>query len=562
MFQGNTKFKNIKNISIDINDFRYGLKNKDSHIWNSKNTLTVAENIEFTDKMGFKKRETAILLGDEENSGLVSWIGYSSNQIWVYDYFRCKNADFQGLNSNTGTPTWTDLWTISNISNLWSYWDVIPFYALWSVMSWTGATGTTTSWNKRWIKNIWWMTINDFVWNYITINWESKLITSNTEDQIFIEWVFETIPDTDTYTINKVTNSIYVAWLWELYSYDSVNGFRDLTGWMIQPDRIAVEHNRLWFTNVVDNDVLLYFSELWLGDHFSELSYIKLKNLWDVKSIKNIQWKIVVYFQNARVDVIWDTPDSFSVNYIFTHKWAIAGWSVANWNNMQFFLSHEWIEMLNAVDNHTIKEWLSLSDSLDLGDLTDVIDRAHWVVSNDKYFLSIKSKIYIYDIEKSLNNDKNIFTISDFTECSQIWPTVAWEWTCAKDCEWLATFGQWWNIYQIDADDPTYNELSNIIATIETWRLNRGDEKRKKVFRRVKMAFAECDRTTTFKVYTSIDWGTYTLNKTTTDFDFEVFLSTIGRDIKIKIEIEQTWTWTWWYEFLWAEIYYEPITKY
>ena len=552
MFKAKINFKWVKRNKIVVDNYKLGLISNESFIWNNKNSLYTAENIDYTDKMGFKKRPTIELLWTNETTWLVSWIWFNPIAISTANYFRCKNADFQRL----VWSTWTNTWTIANISNVWSYWDIIPFRSIWSAESWTWSSWNATAWDKRYITNIWWMTINDFIWKYIVINWETKLITSNTEDRIYIYWEFDKIPTTEAYVIYESTNAMYIIWEQDLYKYDAVNWFTDLTSVSITPLRWVVEHNRLWYVSLSWDTPYIHFSDLGVWDYFPKNNFIKLQNLGTPTCIKNIQWKIVIYFATARVDITWDSPDNFSVNYVFTHKGAVSWWSVANGNNMQFFLSNEWIEMLNAIDNSSVKEWLSLSDGLEFH--TNTITRAHGVVSNDKYYLGITSVVYIYDIEKSFQMGNSVFATAKYTEASQTGSPVAWEWTCAKDCGWIATFWQGWNVYQI----MDWVEDDDITVTIETWRLNLGDEKVKKIHQRVKMSFVPCAKDTTFKLYVSIEWWAYSLVKTTTEFEFEAFLSNIWRDIQLKLEITQSGAWAWFYEFLWSEIYFTPIYNY
>ena len=79
----------------------------------------------------------------------------------------------------------------------------------------------------------------------------------------------------------------------------------------------------------------------------------------------------------------------------------------------------------------------------------------------------------------------------------------------------------------------------------------------------MKQEWRSCDRTTTFNVYVSIDWWAYELVKTTTDFEYEIFLSKIWEDIRVKTEITQTWTEdSRTYEHLRTEIYIDPMYKY
>jgi len=142
MFKAKINFKWVKRNKIVVDNYKLGLISNESFIWNNKNSLYTAENIDYTDKMGFKKRPTIELLWTNETTWLVSWIWFNPITISTANYFRCKNADFQRL----VWSTWTNTWTIANISNVWSYWDIIPFRSIWSAESWTWSSWNATAW--------------------------------------------------------------------------------------------------------------------------------------------------------------------------------------------------------------------------------------------------------------------------------------------------------------------------------------------------------------------------------------------------------------------------------
>ena len=202
----------------------------------------------------------------------------------------------------------------------------------------------------------------------------------------------------------------------------------------------------------IRDDGKVHVSEVGTWEFFQKDSFLPVNLSWWLDSLWEISWRIVVWTDFGRLSVVWDNPDNFQVVPSTSHKWCIAPGSIANWNNVLFYLSHEGIELLNSIENATVTEGISLSDNIrkKFEQHTD-LSAAHGTVSNGKYFLNIQGLVYIYDLEKSVKFHKPVFTLAKYTECSQavVSNAVAWEWTTSMDVNGQLVFWQGWLTYRI-----------------------------------------------------------------------------------------------------------------
>lgn len=553
MFNRKISFWAPESKKITITDFRDWLYRNWSDKWISKNSLYTANNLVYTPKATLVPRLPGMLLWTwiSASSDKIAGIGYSLNN----GYYYCVK-----WSAVYRTPskywTWASIWTSVEVGTT-AYVDFVEFYK----KGWRPAySSTSSSTDARYVQeNAAWFTENEYVWYYIEIWGETKLITSNTTDTIYIEGRFNTTPSaSSSYDIYAKVDCIFMC-----NPGDALRAYEWSTETIYSSSydvlRIIKENNRLFMVDATYPN-RIRFSELWIWDYFWENSYIDCD--FDITCIKNIKWQVIIYGETNRAKLIWDSPDNFRIENDMTHKWAISWWSVANWANIQFFLSNEGIELLNAIDNATLSDWISKSDTIrDLLLEHWALDRAQWAVYKWRYYLSITNRVYIYDIENSLRYQKDMFTTATYDECSQTtssWAPVAWEWTCAIEINWNLVFWQWGLVYYLDEN----KDGGNFTATIETDRLIYTDRNRDKIVKKITSEFSECARETEIKIYVSVDWWSYVLLDTKTDvFDFDTNLNYRMQDMRIKYEITQTWSWNMKYETVLIEPYIRVLRK-
>jgi len=569
MFKGNMNFRKKEDRKVIISHFRDALFRNWSDEWISKNSLHTCLNLFYNQKWALINRPTAKELwsGLPVDSNRVTGI-WHSKELW--EYICEKNW----IIYKTTWWAWSSIWTWSWPSSE-DYTDILDFYTLWTTVK---KTWTSTVVDERFIETGTVLTENNHVWQYLTINSQTRLITSNTTSKIFIDWTFEITPTVGaTFNVYEKASAMFCITDWpdmRVRDWTTLSSITSAKRW-------TVEHNRLF---IVDwsNANRLRFSILWVWDEFPQNNYVDFD--FDIICIKNVRGRIIVYWNYDRAELLWDSPDNFSILKNATHKWALSGWSVSNGTNIQFFLSNEWIENLNAIDNASTGEWISISDNIkDLlflwNDFEDYKIRAHWSVSGWKYFLNIWWTVIIYDIEKSLLFQTPVFSTAEYSEASQLtdtWYDQPWEWTCSRDISWKLYFWQWGKIYSVNHDETS--NLFNYTAIMEIDRLDLWDNWRNKKIRRVKQFFKSCERATEFKTYVSINDWTYELVNTATywfnsteyqaweNFQYEIFLSKLWEDIKVKTEITQTWAWNvdfnMNYQHLRTEVYIVPLSTY
>jgi len=538
---------------IIIDNFRNWVIHNGSSVWKNKNSLSDCRNIEFTIDWKIKKRLTAKLIwsDDWDTTNRVLWVGYFS-----WSYLRNK---WWYLQKSSGS-TWSNIWsfTLSNDHKQ----SFIQFKA---TQSSTVATGTATSGDYKYVKNIWWMTINTYIWKYIKINNEYKLISSNTADTIYIEGNFEKVPTTETYWIYDIEDVVFVNNDTNIYKVNS--GLTTITSVKTQSWNIFIEkyENRLFYLSNWSKK--LYFSELWIWDYFGWNNYIPLSDPDEtMKWLKAFKDRLVIYTTKNIYYLYWDTPDNFRLEVAVRSKWCLSSKSICEWHNLQFYISNQWIENVNSIDNSTVAESLSVSDIIKDEFRTHwTLDRATWVIFDWKMYMWITNKIFVYDIESTKNLWTPIWYFQDYEEASQTaiaW--VNWEWGCCEVWNNKILIWQWTQVYELYYNTWWDSGYENIpLIYIATQRLNNWDSMRSKIWRKIKLYFTPVDRVTEFKIYASFDWGSYQLLKTSNLFEIEAFFTKIATDIKVKVEIRQTWSTSTSSitEFLRLEIDYEPITK-
>jgi len=507
------------------------------------NTYTDCMNIILSQKWGFKRRRTATQLWVEPDSNLdrVYGIWYQKDFWWI----RVKWDRVQTL--ATPSSTWTTI--VSWYTITWNnFVDFIEFKA-------TATSGSTTNTiseesAERYLKVNTLMTANEHIWKLLKIWSEYKLIIWNTTTIIYIQERFEwTYAASTTVTITDQVNAVYIispgkdVKIWR--------GWATLETLWFSFDR-AVLQSHGWLRNNgrlfwIKNDSKVYVSEVGTWEFFQKDSFMPVNIPGNLIWISEVSGRIVVYADFWRLSIVWDNPDNFQVIPTKSTKWTLSAGSIASWNNVEYYLSHEGIEFLQSVEWSTVTEWISLSDNIKekFKQHTD-FSWSHGTVSNGKYFLNIQWLVYIYDLENSVKFHKPIFTLAEYDECSQevVSNAVAWEWTCSMDVSWQLVFWQGWLTYRI-TDEKIWPEdtQSKLKYMIEFPIQDMWDLRLTKAIQRYWLHLQNdkslVNARTDIKIYFSKNEEAYTLARQVENiFDIEVFFSEKVWSYSIKIEIE------------------------
>lgn len=561
------QLRNSKHSTVEVTNNVWWLLRTWSKFGLPRNAYVDCKNIIISEKGWFKKRRTASQLWVEPYADLsrVYGIFYQKDFWWI----RVKWNNIQTLSSPTAT--WTTIATWYNISGS-NYVDFVEFKAT-STSTWVSKTLAEAS-AERYLKVTVAMTPNEHIWKLLKIWSEVKLIIWNTDTIIYIQEKFEnTYAISTTCEIVDQVTAVYIASpgqamkIWrggtalQTLSYDYNRIVLQSYGWL-------KNNGRLFALDSIWKKVKV--SEVWTGEFFQKDSFLPINLNGDLLWMSEIGWRIIVYSTYGRVSIVWDSPDNFQVIPRASYKWTIAPGSIASWNNVQFYLSHEWIEFLNSIENSTVTEWISLSDNIKkIFERHTNLTRAHGTISNWKYYLSIQDWVYIYDLEKSVKNHKPIFTPAQFDECSQavVSNAVAGEWTCSADVSGQLVFGQGWLVYRVTDEqigpNDTQAKLKYMIEfPIEDFwniRLDKAIQKYR-LFLQNNPSIANTN--TNIKIYLSKNWETYTLiREVNNEFEIECFLSEKARYTSIKIEFEDINTATDEIEFLYSELEFYFLNK-
>lgn len=568
MYRNNTKrLRNNKHPIIRVENNVWWLRTSWSKYWLPKNAYVDCNNIVLSRAGWFRKRRTATQLWSEFGWGLerIYWIWYQKDLWWI----RVKWINIETL--ATPASTWTTIVSWYTVTGN-NYVDFINFKATKT----TGAVSKTLDGDssERFVKVTVAMTNNEHIWKLLKIWSEIKLIIGNTDTIIYIQEKFEwTYVSGSTLSIVEQVTGVYIVSPWnnvKIWRWGTAIETLSFTF-----DK-AVLQSYWWLTNNwrlfwIKNDGKVHVSEVWTWEYFQKDSFLPLNISWDLVWISEIWWRIVVYSEFGRVSIVWDNPDNFQVVPNMSHKGALSAWSIASWNNIEFYLSHEWIEFLNSIESATVTEGISLSDQIrkKFESHTD-FSWAHGTISNWKYFLNIQWQVYIYDLELSVKFHKPIFTLATYDECSQaiVSNAVAWEWTASIDVDWQLVFGQGWLCYRITdekiwAEDPQ----AQLTYSIEFPIQNMGDLRLTKAIQKYRIFFqnniALLNAITSIKIYISIDeWAYELVRDVQNDFDIEVYLSKKAKSCSIKIilqdldsEVDTQ------IEFLYSELEFYFLTK-
>jgi len=456
-----------KKLNSEMFQLTNWLDTKSDPLLIKKNKFIDCKNIITTD-LWFEPREWITTYWNQVWTASINWQGAILKESWDI-LVRVFWNKFQKLISWTRT----DITTVSNITcSIVSYncSDLTTAY----VKNWTWTNEST---NRVFTPNWWWMTINAYASKILRITswtwtYQEKLITSNDLTNIYIEWIFETIPDaTSVYEIREIApHIIFTNWTDTVFKYDWTT-ITNLTQ-MIKFHSIEVQHNKLfWARRDID---FLYFSNT-ATDFFPKDNYISINQDWDiiVWIQKNLQ-NLIIYKQNSRYTLMWYDLNSFQLIVSDTMVWCIAQKSITHWNNWNFFLWFWWVYSINTLQNATTDEWLPISEDINNNILShtaqELQNAVGWLIKN-KYYLSIWNEVFTYDINQNYRKNTTVWTIQKYPEniiSAFINNWVVYLWSATK------TYKVWWN-----TDNWVYFNCELI-----TWKRTQWDKNIFKIYNR------------------------------------------------------------------------------
>ena len=330
-----------------------------------------------------------------------------------------KYSDTVGWLSKTGAGSWTTLSSIAATQATASY--VTWKAAYWgSESSVAVASGTTNS-----IKTAATLTVNDYVGKYLKVSDNNTmthvfwlcLITSNTANEIFVEWTFDRKAlSTDFYTICTPTDVL--VWL---TPSDNPQMFFDVAwtptwkGWNLWIG-LSGSTSMEWFANRlwVSLGANIWFSNLWTANYFQGTSFISVWQWSKNPALKIEGNRLVIYADDWRYDLYGDSPENFQLvkkgEKTATSN-TLSGYNnIANGANTQYFLSNQWLEMLQMVDATTIAESIPISTPLysynQFGTYSKlaVLDNRVYLFDSNPHFWTNPTTCWVYDIRQSLAN--------------------------------------------------------------------------------------------------------------------------------------------------------------
>lgn len=505
---------------------------------------TIAKNVVFTDRW-WEKRNW-ITLSWQTWTTAVNWLWVIKRDAWDI-LIRLYWTALQKL----VWVTWTNVawWTFTSIKTSIVSYDSADLTSA-AAKSWTWAS---TSTSRTFVPWVWGMTANAYAWSILLLltgTWalQEKLITSNDLTTIYIEWIFETTPDaTTTYAVRAVIPHVLITNgtdSVEKYDWTTLTAYATMTKW----DSLIVAHNRL-FGAREDLDYV-YFSNL-TTIYFSKESNIPIDPSGDViTQLQLNQDEVIIYKENSRHKIIWYNTDQFQLVTIDTRTWSIAPRSVVHWNNLNFFLWYGWIYKVWSLDNSTVYEWLPISvdinDSILAHSAADLIAAAGWVY-DDKYFCSIWTDVYVYDILQSRKKKTDIWSIFNYVEsitCAMVTNWVVYLWSANR------TYTKWW----------TTDNTTEITCQVDSDRRDQNDNNAEKIYGVWFITFRPAWATCTVVVSASIEWWAYA----------QIASQDINTNWNIRFNVNKRWKdikykYTYWGtkspEFLKNEQFYQILSK-
>lgn len=251
------------------------------------------------------------------------------------------------------------------------------------------------------------MTINIYATKIVRITsgtgaGQENVITSNSLNELFVESLWETIPDgTSVFDIREVApHVIFTNGTDTPFKYDG-NTKTNLTAWK-KFHTLDVAHDRLFGAR---NDLdYVYVSNLGT-DFFAKDSWIPVNQNGDsISNVSKNHEEIVVYKNNSRYVITGYDIDSFQLTTADEKIGCIAPKSVAHGNNYNFFLGYGGIYSINSLNASSTDEGIPISldiTNLILGHSAAELKAAEGWIDSNKYHISIGIYVYVYHIAQS-----------------------------------------------------------------------------------------------------------------------------------------------------------------
>jgi len=509
----------------------------------NKNAYTDVLNMVISETGGLKKRRTAYEL----------WTTLDSLDLRVYWMWFIEEFWFIRVR-------WDKIETLANENSVWteianwynvSWKDKVQFIRFYATAETKEYTKTLSSESNKRYLSVNWLIPNELIWKLLKVWDETKLIEWNTDSKIYIseilDWTYSAWNEIDIY---EQVPAIYMFSKW--------NDVKIWRWWTLletipfQIDKAVVQIYWWKWSNwrmfwIKENEDKIFISEVWTGEYSPKDNYFHLWLRGKIQNISIINNRAIIYSEYGRVSLLWDNIWNFKISSSSSHKWSIAPHWIAEWNNIEFYLSHEGVEFLNSIETATVTEGISMSDNIKrIFEKYDDFSWAMGIISNWKYFLSIKDDVFIYHLEKSVKNHKPIFTKARYTECSDkvVDNAISYEWTFAENIDWKLFFWQWWKTYQIIDEKIWLRKIwKKINCMIEFPPHFMGDIRVRKHIRKYRIFFDKdvlnLNASTKIKVFYKInDWPYEKIRESIDIFDIECTINKKVLFWQIKIEIE------------------------
>lgn len=278
----------------------------------------------------------------------------------------------------------------------------------------------TDCWVGRIIEKVW--AIDQFIGKVVEITagtgiGQKRLLTGNDGNRLYVEGYFDTAPDsTSTYSVYDIKKFIFLS-----NGTDSVfkhDGTTKTEFTNLPKAKYLEAHNGYLFYAGLPDDDLLMFSERGLGEQVSINNWIKIFPDGDtIMQIQKLGDALIIYKRRSIIELSGQTVEDFNLKKIVDYLGCAAPWSVATGNKYQFFLSKRGIELLNdVVSANSLEESIPISDPINktifdgTHSQSDFDNACGWCKDN-KYFLDIGSRRYVYHILESAQKQKPIWSI-------------------------------------------------------------------------------------------------------------------------------------------------------
>lgn len=498
-----------------------GLDTVNNPIFLDKGKMTMAKNVVFYDT-GWTRRNGMTLHGASGSSNVnaIGAIKKESGDILV----RCYGTAFQKY---TGWVWTTVAWPVMTDIKA----TIVSFLDsdMTSAASKTG-TATATSTNRTLDDNAGGMTINAYAGKIILItsgtgSGQAKFITSNDLVTFYIEWLWETTPDaTSVYAVRSAIPHVFVTnGTDSVFKYDgtTVTTFATMTKW----NTLEVAHDRLWGARQ-DLDYV-YYSNLGTS-YFQKDQNIEANPNGDVITrIKRNHEEIIVYKRNTRHRITGYDEDQFQFSTAGETIGAIAQGSVAHGQNFNFFLGYGGIYMANSLDQSSLDEWLPISKDINDQILAhsdaELLASEGWIDDN-KYYLSVGSDVYVYDIIQSQITNSHVFSIHNYADNIR----------SAYVDSWIAYVGSTTKLYTLGGNT---DNGTTIDVEVRSGRRAQGDKDAYKIYGVGLVSFSTPWATCNVTVAYSIEWGSYTsftAQNVASDNTIRCPVNARGKDIMYK----------------------------